>query len=301
MTGNTKNKIVHEIRRDDFHCRRCSNTDSLQCPPHLHSDLELVYLEKGSVVAHADTSTEILKEGDVFLSFPNQTHYYVSLGKQESYMLFIIKPDLFPEYLDVFMKHVPTSPVITGARDLPRVDDLFHMLWESEQEKDVPPVQKVKRRCGYLLALLSELLAHMQLQSNEGEGSNTLQTVIRYCSGHFAENISLASLEKDLHLSRYHLSHLFNTKLGLRFNDYINSLRISEACRLLLNTQKSITQISESVGFNSPRTFNRAFIRQIGLSPSEYRKMGASPTRINRFTRLPAGESLSASASPKQP
>lgn len=301
MSASVKSKVAHEIRRNDFHARRCKGDSPLHCPPHLHSDLELVYLEKGSAVAHADDVTEILEEGGVFLSFPNQTHYYSSLGKQESYMLFIIKPDLFPEYLDLFRKSVPVSPVIPNAREIPRVDDLFHMLWESEQEKGIPPVQKVKRRCGYLLALLSELLAHMQLRSVDEESSNTLQTIIRYCSEHFSENISLASLEKDLHLSKYHLSHLFHTKLGLPFNDYINSLRISEACRLLLNTQKGVAQISEAVGFNTPRTFNRAFIRQIGLSPSEYRKADASQTQANRFTRLTVSARATASCAKSKP
>ena len=55
-------------------------------------------------------------------------------------------------------------------------------------------------------------------------------------------------------------------------SDNINSLRVSEACRYLLNSSLSITEIGSLVGFNTPRTFNRAFIKQLGLSPSEYRK-----------------------------
>ena len=85
-----------------------------------------------------------------------------------------------------------------------------------------------------------------------------------------------SSLEEALHLNKYYVSHLFSQKLGISFHDYINSLRVSEACRLLLNTEKSITQISEGVGFNTLRTFNRAFTKQLGISPSQYRK--ASPS-----------------------
>ena len=58
----------------------------------------------------------------------------------------------------------------------------------------------------------------------------------------------------------------------MRFNDYINSLRVSKACLLLADNDKSITTISDSVGFSTIRTFNRAFLRQTGRSPSEYRR-----------------------------
>lgn len=298
MANSGKQQITHEIRQHDFYYRRCVNAQplGLQCSPHLHNELELVYLEKGAVIAHADAISDILEEGDVFLSFPNQIHYYSSLKKSESYMLFIIKPDIFPEYIELFTKCTPLSPIIPNAGSIPRVDDLFHMLIESESEKGLPPAQKVKRRCGYLLALLSELLAHMQIQSNVGEDSNSLRAIMRYCSEHFSENISLSSLEEELHLSKYHISHLFSNKLGLKFNDYINSLRVSEACRLLLRSSESITRICEKVGFNTLRTFNRAFTKQIGLSPSEYRKADTSKLRIDRFTRMPSFLQASSSA-----
>jgi AraC-like DNA-binding protein len=62
-----------------------------------------------------------------------------------------------------------------------------------------------------------------------------------------------------------------NQKLGMGFNDYINSIRISNACRLLTESNAPISEISEEVGFNTVRTFNRAFVKHIGSSPREYR------------------------------
>ena len=62
-----------------------------------------------------------------------------------------------------------------------------------------------------------------------------------------------------------------SNKLHIGFNDYINSLRVSNACKHLLKTDLSITEISEIVGFNTLRTFNRAFVKQMGITPSDYR------------------------------
>jgi AraC-like DNA-binding protein len=61
------------------------------------------------------------------------------------------------------------------------------------------------------------------------------------------------------------------SKLQIGFNDYINSLRVSNACKYLVKSEKSITEISEIVGFNTLRTFNRAFVKQMGTTPSKYR------------------------------
>ena len=63
-----------------------------------------------------------------------------------------------------------------------------------------------------------------------------------------------------------------SNKLKMGFNDYVNSLRISNACKQLIKSDASITEISENVGFNTLRTFNRAFMKQTGMTPSEYRK-----------------------------
>ena len=86
-------------------------------------------------------------------------------------------------------------------------------------------------------------------------------------------------MAEGLHLSRCYISHLFNRKLSLGFNDYINMLRVQDACTQLLETDKKIADISEEVGFGSIRSFNRAFKNITGLTPLEYRaNTKTSPT-----------------------
>ena len=74
-------------------------------------------------------------------------------------------------------------------------------------------------------------------------------------------------------MSKYHISHLFNNKLGISFNTYINTLRINTACDLLEETDKKTTDISEEIGFGSIRSFNRAFLQIMDMSPLQYRKL----------------------------
>ena len=243
--------------------------------PHVHREMELIFYTAGKTVAYADSSRYDLQAGDVFLTFPNQIHSYETI-QDETFRIFLIKPDLVPELLDVFEMAIPQSAVLHNASNDPKLAHLRDMLAETLASPEGHPY-RAQLIHGYLLALLSELLGRMKLDVSRQTDSDALRSIVAYCSRNYDKELSLSVLEENLHLNRYYISHLFSGKLGLRFNDYINSLRISEACRRLLYSDESITDISARVGFNTMRTFNRAFIKQIGTTPSEYRKGGASP------------------------
>jgi YesN/AraC family two-component response regulator len=125
---------------------------------------------------------------------------------------------------------------------------------------------------GYLLAFFGKLLPSLTLNDVQSKECNVLGSILNYCINNSDKPLSLDVLEKELHISKYYISHTMSNKLHMGFNDYVNSLRISNACRLLRKSDRSITEISDIVGFNTLRTFNRAFFKQMGMTPSEYIK-----------------------------
>ncbi len=263
--------IKYEHRQHDIYSWNDINHRRLEYrTPHLHRELELVIYMGGRTVVYADSVRYELQPGDLFLTFPNQIHSYETL-EQETFHLFLVKPDLMPELMNVFHMSVPTSAVVRGGGNDPKIQVLWRALAEVCSSPESLPYRKPLLH-GYLLALFSEILSRMTVTGMPVEDSDALRSIVSYCSRNYDKDLSLSALEEALHLNKYYISHLFSGKLGLRFNDYINSLRVSEACRCLLNTDESITSISDHVGFNTLRTFNRAFIKQIGVSPSDYRK-----------------------------
>lgn len=264
------NAIRYEKRKQEIEYRDLREGGRLNCSAHLHRDIELVCMYEGETKVCADTMRETLCGGDIFLTFPNQIHSYETKGV-EKYIIFFIKPDLIPDLMNVFTTNIPSSPVIKNALRDPHILRTVEALLDAcKDPRESPYIHSLRR--GYLLALFSELMMHMTLMPFLSGESGALRSVVSYCTSNFSEDLSLSLLEEKLHLNKYYISHIFSEKLGLRFNDYINSLRVSEACRYLLNSNQSITDISEQVGFNTLRTFNRAFIKHIGISPSEYRK-----------------------------
>ena len=124
---------------------------------------------------------------------------------------------------------------------------------------------------GYLLAFFGILIQKLPVKEIQAKESNVLGVILNYCINNADKPLSLDILEKELHISKYYISHTMSNKLKMGFNDYINSIRVSNACKYLNKTNKSITEISDIVGFNTMRTFNRAFIKHMGMTPSEYR------------------------------
>ncbi|PKA14863.1 helix-turn-helix domain-containing protein [Leptospira haakeii] len=87
------------------------------------------------------------------------------------------------------------------------------------------------------------------------------------------EDLSLASLADELGLSSHQLSELINQEMGKNFSAFVNEYRIREACELLTkNKESSVLDIAYEVGFRSKTSFHRAFQKEVGVPPSEYRE-----------------------------
>lgn len=85
-------------------------------------------------------------------------------------------------------------------------------------------------------------------------------------------NLTLAGLAGQIKVSHHHLSQTLNEELGKSYGEYINSLRIVHSQKLLVEQPNiKIEEIAEQAGFNSKSTFNTAFKKLTGQTPSQYR------------------------------
>lgn len=242
----------------------------LQCPLHLHYHVEIVYMKQGNSVAVVDGKEYPLPPDSLLVVFPNRPHTYIST-EDERYVISIISPNILPEVVQLFDSYEPIYPVLENVSGYP---DLFHTLnllhsFPTQNGDDGKRINVVRR--GYATALLGQIFRYLPVEKTNVECSRAMRAVVDYCVRNYNSELSLALLSEELHLSKYYISHLFGKEFNMNFNDYINSLRVSAACRLLCDTTKSITEISEEVGFATARTFNRAFSKQYKLSPTEYR------------------------------
>ncbi len=89
---------------------------------------------------------------------------------------------------------------------------------------------------------------------------------------HYTEDISLQSLADGLHISPYYLSHVFKDMTGYAPGQYITRRRVGLAQNLLISTNMPVSDIAARVGYPSPSHFHDRFTKNVGMSPSAYRK-----------------------------
>ena len=101
---------------------------------------------------------------------------------------------------------------------------------------------------------------------------------LKYIGQHYAENLMIADLADNVHMSETHYRRVFRESMNMSPTDYLNMVRIQQACRLLLKTDLPVEIIAERAGFTTMSTFNRNFRSYTNESPLRWKKnhMGAS-------------------------
>ena len=99
-----------------------------------------------------------------------------------------------------------------------------------------------------------------------------IQNVIDYICNYYYNNITLATVAAEFGMSESSLSKKFKTFCGFRFKEYLIGVRMKAAENYLLNTDKSITEISDLCGFNDSNFFGDSFKKFTGVSPNNFRK-----------------------------
>jgi len=235
-------------------------------PPHIHEDIEIIFIRQGEGYGFCDDVSYKLKQGDFFLVFPNQIHHYSNFTPESDCILLTVNPANFPSFGDVLNENIPVSAKYAVCENDKNLIHFFRIAFE-EYEKNTNKNVIIL----ILTAFFGMLLERYEFSDINTNNSCALK-IINYCKKHYKEELNIDILSKELHISRSHISHTLNNKLKISFPYYINSLRLTEAVKLLNKNSYSITEIAQLSGFQTIRTFNRIFKNHFGLSPKEYIK-----------------------------
>lgn len=106
----------------------------------------------------------------------------------------------------------------------------------------------------------------------DGNAKNKIKLSIKYIRDNYNRDISVNELAEKYSLSPNYYSTIFKRETGQTTVNYIKELRLNKACDYLVNSAKSIADISKEVGYEDSQYFFRVFKKTTGLTPLEYRK-----------------------------
>ncbi|WP_248926930.1 AraC family transcriptional regulator [Paenibacillus hamazuiensis] len=164
------------------------------------------------------------------------------------------------------------------SRELDELPDSLKRQWQEEiypsLSKYMEEAETVDALAETLIDHLSELYRHyVEIRESKGQLA-MLGEMRKYIEENYANpDLSLAHLSDKFDVNAKYLSQLFKEQFGMKFVDFLVNLRMEEAKRLLLETDDSIQDIAEKVGYTHGISFGRTFKKIVGTTPGDYRKV----------------------------
>ena len=257
---------TYEQRKERF---SLTHLTTLQFPLHIHPHVELIIIKEGTLTVQTANTLLNLVAGDIYIAFPNQPHGYKE-GCELDLIMIIFDADICKDYIREFRYYSPLENIISIGKHL----EIKHCIETIEYycNSTSPDHQRVVQ--GYLSVILAHLFTHLTLVPlvhDENSGDGKVEKILVYISKNYDKNISLEIISKEIGISKFEISRVFSQKIQVGFNEYINTLRLKKSCDLLVMTQNNVTDIALDSGFESTRTFYRAFRLAFGVTPLKYR------------------------------
>ena len=260
------------------------------CVWHQHPEVEITLVRRGGTQRMVGDRISPLQPGDLVVIGPDLPHDYRNEaipGRKRPHVEAVVVQFL-PNILgDDWLK----SPSVGMVRRLfERARFGLEVSGRTRQRASRQVQNMVRttglRRVALLLELLEELANSKELREiaspgfehrTGGAGADRIGRVCEHIEEHLGKPLYTAELARLTNLSESAFSRLFKKSTGRTVPRYINELRVARACRLLVETQRTVNQIARDCGYVSLANFQHQFQSLEGRSPQEYRRAVRCP------------------------
>lgn len=251
---------------------------------HLHDCFEINYVFKGECELTFLDEKRILTEGDFCILSPYTNHNTVLLSKDSCVFPILIKEKAFNE---TFLSLLPSEDILSGffKKILSNTSEPNYLLFQTTGSYEIRDIMKhlflenfrydkytEHSNIHWLNLLFISILRNYQTYSqfSSYQSGPDYAPILRYIQSHY-DTITLPKLAEIFHYSVPYLSKIIKTLTGKNFKQIVKELRIRKAIYYLEESNLSIEEISEAVGYNSADHFYHVFRDLQGVSPQQYR------------------------------
>ncbi len=233
------------------------NGKNFSFPVHIHHSFEFITILEGNMAVCVGNDRYELQKGEGILIFPEQLH---SLESTESeHLLFIFSADIVSAF---YAKHSSELPKCARLTISPyQVDEISKLDGQSS-------IIKLKGALYSLCAMLDENTEYVKRKTSQ---NGLIHSIFDFVENNFDKSCTLDDLGNAVGYNCSYLSRYFSDSTGIPFVSYVNQYRISRACHMLKNSNKTVLECAYDCGYTSLRSFNRNFKLYVGVSPKNYR------------------------------
>lgn len=250
---------------------------------HYHPEYQITQIEKGEGIFFGGAGMVKFRPGDIFFIGHNTPHliksskeYYRQDSPGISAVSLFFSRNSFGEGFFEIPEMASVRELLHSAGRVVKVSaDNGELSGLIQQMKEVS-AQK-------LVIILFEILDKLILSEKEFLNSeiheyelkearfDQLNKVLNYTFSKASENITIEEVAREASLSRSQFSRYFKERTGKTYINFLNELRIENACSQLMDGKNTIEQICYDVGFQNISNFNRQFRKNKKMTPSAYR------------------------------
>ena len=268
-------KIIKEKTRSELACiSRIYTKRGPQSAFHWHEKVEVCFIKHGEFTFFSDGEYIDASSGDIVVFGEHSVHKFIPKQKVNAITICQFPISIM---LSSGIKVTPLKMHISAEeiKTVPDLDDnltqLFRMLRKqrrSEKSVDNPFFRSL---CASLYFLLMKHFPANDSSTVNKRQRQEFYRIAEYINSHFTEDINVSSIADALCIARGTASEIFSKYAEVSISSYINSLRINHSNKLL-ESGSTISNAAFESGFSSLRTFNYAYKRETGITPTEYLK-----------------------------
>ncbi len=255
-------------------------------PLHAHSFYEFEIVIAGVIKSYINGKSVECTKGDFWLSLPNDVHYLRGLS-DKTVLLSVKFVDelLLPSmrnYFNILQESIfgtlPESD-FTNCRDFFRITIENYNKLNSEFNKQIYAKSALEMMLSYFM---NYCVGFSEEKYKKILGNNKMFDAVEYIKKNFRNPITVNDMSKHFNYSPDYFSRKFKNVIGQSVIDFINNERLRYAYYLLTNSEMSVSEIADYVGFDSLSYFSRLFKRTYGTAPSKVCNINNSGEIIKR-------------------
>ncbi|WP_342645587.1 AraC family transcriptional regulator [Mucilaginibacter sp. CSA2-8R] len=258
------------------------------CPWHYHPEYELVLVNKSTGRRMVGDHIGYFDEGDLVFMGSRLPHVWVNDAK------YIQSDDENPadaiviQFVEDFLgERFLNIPELEGFRKFLHVSERGIVIEGKARNKIIPIMKSMIGMNGIqrLSALMSifEILSNINdynllaspkfVQNFQYESPGRFKKITEYILQNFNKDITLPEAASIANMGLTAFCNFFKNQFRMTFVEYLNTVRIGHACKLIAEDKHNIVEVAYECGFNNLANFNRQFKKLKNITPSDYRKL----------------------------